>query len=114
MSDIEEELAFQLRAVGIACIREYIFSPLRNWRADFYIQPQILVEVEGIIYRPRDAGDKSRHTTPKGYQNDCEKYNHAQLLGYMVLRFTQKQVKSGEALNTIEKAIEAKRERMVK
>jgi hypothetical protein len=109
MSQLEEELAFQLEAVGIPYEREYKFCPGRKWRADFYIKPMILVELEGIIYRPK-PGQKSRHTTPTGFEDDAEKYDEAEILRFNVLRFTQKHVKSGWALQTIERLIEVKRE----
>ena len=109
MSQLEEELAFQLQAVGIEFEREYKFCRGRRWRADFHIKPMILVELEGIIYRPK-PGQKSRHTTPKGFEDDCEKYNEANILRFNVLRFTQKHIKSGYALQTIERLMEVKRE----
>lgn len=34
------------------------------------------------------ASNKSRHTTGKGYTEDCNKYNLAQVCGWLVLRFT--------------------------
>jgi len=37
---------------------------------------------------------------------DCEKYNQASLDGWTLLRFTGDQIKSGEALQTIEKALQ--------
>jgi hypothetical protein len=106
MSQLEEELAFQLDAIGIQYEREYKFCPGRRWRADFYIKPMILVEVEGLVQPWR----KSRHTTNDGYSDDCEKYCEAEILRFNVLRFTQKHIKSGWALQTIERLIDVKRE----
>lgn len=34
------------------------------------------------------ASNKSRHTTGTGYTEDCNKYNLAQVNGWLVLRFT--------------------------
>ena len=62
----------------------------------------ILVEVEGTVYL------QGRHTRGAGYTADCEKYNEAQILGFMVLRFTPEQVRSGYALDTIERATNVK------
>ena len=106
MSNLEDELAFQLQASGIEFEREYKFCPDRRWRADFYIKPMILIELEGLTQPWR----KSRHTTNDGYSMDCEKYDEAEVLHFNVLRFTQQHVKSGYALQTIERLIEAKRE----
>ena len=108
MSDAEETLAFQLRAVGIEFEREFKFSPARKWRADFGIHSSprglsavvaILVEVDGGSWI---AG---RHTSGVGFAADCEKLNEATILGYRVLRFTPGMVESGVALKTIERAL---------
>lgn len=91
-------LAFQMRAVSLVPVREFRFHPVRRWRADFAFPDQkLLVEFEGGAF---SAG---RHTRGAGFEKDCEKYNAAALLGYTVLRFTAKHVKSGEAIVTIEK-----------
>jgi hypothetical protein len=99
-------LAFQLKAVGIEFKSEYHFCPNRLWRADFYIKPMILVEFEGLT----NPNEKSRHTTNQGYTEDCEKYAEAQILRFDVLRFTQKHIKSGYAIETIRRLMEVKRE----
>ena len=105
MSDAEELLAYQLRAVGIAFDREVQFARPRRWRADFIAfrhlnpGPRVLVEVDGGTW----AG--GRHTTGSGFAADCEKLNEAVLLGYRVLRVTPAMVESGAALALIERAL---------
>ena len=107
MSDAEETLAFQLRAVGIKFEREARFKADRKWRADFMIPtshgadvtPPFLIEVDGGSWI---AG---RHTSGAGFAADCEKLNEATILGYRVLRFTPGMVESGVALKTIERAL---------
>ncbi len=47
---------------------------------------KIAIECEGGVYT------MGRHTRPTGYINDMEKYNHATLLGWRLLRFTPKQI----------------------
>src|SRR5690606_17944227 len=42
-----------------------------------------------------------RHTTGKGFVEDCRKYNAAAKLGWTVLRFPTAQVKSGEAIDDV-------------
>jgi very-short-patch-repair endonuclease len=54
------------------------------------------VEVEGLSWH-----GVSRHTTPKGYRADLEKYNAATLQGWRVLRFEQDAIKNGTALQQI-------------
>jgi very-short-patch-repair endonuclease len=66
---------------------EYRFHPQRRWRFDFAVPAlKIAVEIEG------GAWVHGRHNRGKGYINDMEKYNHAQLLGWKVFRFTPSQI----------------------
>ena len=99
LSKGEEELWLHLRASGLPLpLREYRFAPPRRWRCDFvWVQEKLIVEVEGGVYT------NGRHITPKGFTNDCEKYNEAQLIGFCLLRVTTEHVKSGRALEWIEK-----------
>ena len=55
-----------------------------------------MVEVEG-------GGPRGRHCRVVGFEKDCEKYNAAVVLGWRVLRFTTRQVKSALAINTAAK-----------
>lgn len=108
MSDAEEALAFQLKAVGISFEREVVFAPPRKWRADFvtngtllddWTVAPLLIEVDGGSFV---AG---RHTSGTGFEKDAEKLNAATLLGYRILRFTPHMIDDGRALATIEKAL---------
>ncbi|MDC5257351.1 endonuclease domain-containing protein [Acinetobacter baumannii] len=93
-------LATHLRACKISFEKEYKFHPKRKWRADFLITgTKILVEVEGGIW------SGGRHTRGKGYIGDMEKYNEAAMMGFTVLRFSTEQVKSGLAVQQIEKMV---------
>lgn len=63
--------------------QEYKFHPKRKWRFDSaWPEKMIAVEFEGGIWT------NGRHTRGKGYENDCEKYNNALLLGWRVFRLT--------------------------
>lgn len=63
--------------------REYRFHDTRRWRFDFaWPERNVAVEIEGGVWT------RGRHTRGKGFENDCEKYNAAVLLGWRVLRFT--------------------------
>ncbi|OTG95014.1 DUF559 domain-containing protein [Acinetobacter sp. ANC 3832] len=96
----EITLANQLRLLKISFEQEFKFHPKRKWRADFHlVEKMILVEVEGGIW------SNGRHTRGKGYLGDLEKYNAATMLGYQVLRFSTEQVKSGLAVQQIEKMV---------
>lgn len=109
MSKAEEELAFQLRAVKIEFEREFRFHPTRRWRFDFAIEgKKLAIEVEGITYygKNKDGSMKlGRHQTAKGVEGDLEKYGEAMKMGWNIYRCSQKMVKSGEALKTIETLI---------
>lgn len=99
-SEGETVLATHLRACKISFEQEYKFHPKRKWRADFLITgTKILVEVEGGIW------SGGRHTRGKGYIGDMEKYNEAAMMGFTVLRFSTEQVKSGLAVQQIEKMV---------
>ena len=63
-------------------VKEFRFHPVRRWRFDYAIpEALVAIEVEGGIY----AG--GRHVRGAGYEKDCQKYNEAQLLGWIVLRY---------------------------
>jgi very-short-patch-repair endonuclease len=99
--DYADMLALQLKAFKIEHKREFRFDPERKWRADFLLNHNILVEVDGGNFMARMVNGKprviGRHTTDA----DAEKMNAAALLGYRVLRFSPKMVKEGTAINTI-------------
>ena len=121
MSKLEEQLFFQLHCAGFDhdVTREYKFARalvgnpqtgirkalqaagLKDWRFDFAFKRQKLaVEVEGGNWTG------GRHTRGQGFADDCEKYNAATLAGWRLLRFTGDHIKSGLALQTIDKALD--------
>jgi hypothetical protein len=62
-------------------------SRLCDWRSDLaWPDHYLLVELEGGTFT------RGRHVRPTGYANDCLKYNAAQRLGYVVLRYTSTMV----------------------
>ncbi len=102
MSDIEEALASQMRALKLSPPeREYRFHPKRRWRLDFaWPSIKLAVEIEGGVW------SGGRHVRGKGFENDCEKQANAVFLGWKYYRFTSKQVKDGIALYFIEKELD--------
>ena len=61
----------------------------RKWRFDVaFIDQKIAVEWEGITWY---GNKQSRHQSAKGFEGDCTKYREAALLGWVVLRYTQRQ-----------------------
>ena len=103
-SDLEEKFDFQLRAVGFPKpVREYKFHPTRRWRFDFsWPEYMIAVEVEGGVWT------RGRHVRGKGFIDDCEKCNEAAILGWLVLRCPGDFIKSGEAIDFLERAFHSK------
>ena len=97
MSNLEELLSFQIKAAKLPSPdREYKFCPNRRWRADFcWPEDGLICEGEGGGYT------NGRHTRGKGFENDCEKYNIATILGFSVLRVTASHIRSGQALNWV-------------
>ena len=115
-SDAEELLAEQLRLASTTVpTREFQFHPTRKWRFDFaWPAYKIAVEVEGGIYPMKQADGTmrvGRHGTAKTFELDAEKYNAAAILGWCVLRVTEKMVKDGRALDAIQAAALAVAER---
>jgi very-short-patch-repair endonuclease len=103
--NMAQELHHQMTLVGLNPTPEYRFSPHRRWRADFaFPEQKVLVEFEGATWI------QGRHTRGKGFEDDCQKYAIAALLGYQVYRFTAAHVKNGWAIRVIELAIEQGRQ----
>lgn len=103
MIDGADLLAFQLTAVGLTdWRREFCFHPERKWRLDLCFPEQRLgVEIEGFA-----AGGKAgRHQRLGGFSADCHKYSELAIMGWRLIRCTTRQVKSGEALQWIERAL---------
>lgn len=99
-NEFEAKLARELKTLKIEFEQEFEFHPKRKWRADFHlVGKKILVEVEGAIW------SGGRHTRGKGYIGDMEKYNTATMMGFQVIRFSTDQVKSGLAIQQIEKMV---------
>lgn len=99
--DYEGELAYQIRLLGLPePTREHRFHPTRKWRFDLaWPDLKLAVEIEGV------SRHTSRHQTIAGYRADCEKYAEAATLGWRVLRVVQDHVKTGQALDWVQKMV---------
>lgn len=102
-SRAEDVLEVQLRAANVSgFVREYRFHPTRKWRFDFANpERKIAVEVEGFA----PGGLAGRHQRIGGFTKDAEKYAEAAIAGWRLIRVTTRQVRSGEAINWIERAL---------
>lgn len=80
---IKQTLGVWCQSQGLTLKEEVRFDENRKFRFDFVIEElKIAVEYEGLF------SQKSRHTTPKGYTKDTEKYNLAQSQGWRIIRVT--------------------------
>jgi very-short-patch-repair endonuclease len=104
MSNAEEALAFQLRAVGLTgWVREHRFAHPRRWRFDFaFPSVAVAAEVEGGTWV---AG---RHGRGAGFEADAEKYNEAAIRGWCVIRVTPDMVADGRAVGVIQRAVRSR------
>lgn len=102
-SGFERALEFQIHAMRLPKPQtQYRFAAPRRWTFDLCWPDRMLaVEVEGGIWI-RGGG---RHNRASSFERDSEKYNEAALRGWVVLRLTTGQVKSGVASALIERAL---------
>lgn len=99
-SPLEVLLSWGMDHAGLIYASEYRFDPVRRWRLDFaFPDKKLAVEVEGGIWV------NGRHNRGAGMEADIEKYNALTLAGWRLLRFTGKAIKSGQALETIRRAL---------
>ncbi len=100
-STLEAELALQIRAAKMPePVREYKFHPTRKWRFDFCWPGQrVAVEVNGGIWT------NGRHNRGAGMESDSDKRTEATMLGWKVLDFTARTIRSGRAIQYLEKLL---------
>jgi very-short-patch-repair endonuclease len=100
-SPLEDLFAFQLDSAGLTgYIREYQAIPGRKFRFDFaWEKERLLVEINGGTY------NGGAHGRGCGISRDYTKANLAVVNNWRVLSFDTKQVKSGAALEVVEKLI---------
>ncbi len=80
----------------------WALSEGRQYRADgAYPDAHVLLEVQGGIW----ATNPGRHNRGSGYERDCERDNLAALMGWKLLRFTERMIKDGTAVKTIARAL---------
>jgi very-short-patch-repair endonuclease len=80
----------------------YWARPERMFRSDFaYVSERILLEVQGGIW----AANPGRHNRGAGYQADLSRANLAAILGWKLLAFSERMIRSGEAVATINRAL---------
>lgn len=82
-----------LNAHGLKYEKEHKFHDKRKFRFDYaVIDLMLAIEYEGGTW------SGGAHTRGKHYSSDCEKYNLAQINGWIVLRYTADTVKNIEQI----------------
>lgn len=90
-------------------IREYRFHPTRKWRFDFaWPAHAIALEVDGGVWTG------GRHTRGKGFIEDMKKRNTATYIGWRVFNVTHDDIKTGYAIELLEKIFGVKNEQIHK
>lgn len=80
----------------VECVKEFRFHPTRRWRFDYAMpEHKIAVEVEGGVWTG------GRHTSPKGFLGDIEKYNTATAMGWRILRTIPDELVSAKMLKML-------------
>lgn len=101
MSALEDDLVFQVRALGLpAPEREVALIPGRRWRWDL-VWRHLLVcaEIQGGTWV------QGAHSRGQGQRRDAQKQNAVVLAGWTPFVFTPDMVRSGEAVETLAEAL---------
>lgn len=95
----EDLFAKQLQSIGLTqFLRQYPFHGIRQWKFDFaFNELKLAIEIDGAVYT------NGRHTRGKGFEEDCEKKAEAAILNWTVLNFSTGQVKSGYAIEMVQR-----------
>lgn len=81
-------------------VAEYKFCSTRKWRLDWaWPEQKLALEIEGGIWT------RGRHTRPRGFINDMEKYNQLAIIGWRLIRVTPQQIRSGEAITIVRQCL---------
>jgi very-short-patch-repair endonuclease len=80
---------------------EFRFAAGRRWRFDFaWPGAQVALEIEGGTW------SGGRHVRGAGFAADAAKYAEATIAGWRVIRVTSSQVRRGDALGWLKRALE--------
>lgn len=98
---LRAELLRQIKAAKLEePMTEFKFHVKRKWRFDLaWKSERIAVEIQGGTY------SNGAHVRGKRYAEDCRKLNAAQLAHWTVLWFPADLIKSGEALQSLERVL---------
>jgi very-short-patch-repair endonuclease len=100
MNDLEASLLFQIGALSLPIPETQYQLPGRKFRWDMaWPDYRLLADIQG------GGWVLGRHHRPGGYREDCIKSNLATIAGWRVLRVDTSMVESGEAVDTIKRAL---------
>lgn len=86
---------------------EFKFDETRKWRFDFaWPELKVAVEIEGGTW------SGGAHTRGAHFAKDCEKYNAAAELGWLVFRFPNHPVQDGTAALQMKRVLDGMQERL--
>jgi very-short-patch-repair endonuclease len=106
LGDTFEELWKVYGDDAFTLTREHRFSPPRRFRFDAaFIRESVAVELDGGVY------SGGRHTRGAGFERDCEKLNLAASQGWLVLRYTAKDLTKTRGPETVRAVLQVLRER---
>lgn len=97
-SSLEQDFLIRWSTVKGAptLVAEFVFHPVRKWRFDFACPAaRVAIELEGGTFGwvdPLNPGERQvgGHSTGKGYEKDCLKYNEAIMAGgWFIFRLTR-------------------------
>jgi very-short-patch-repair endonuclease len=100
-SKLEEDLFQEMKLYGLPMPeRQFRFHPTRRWAADFcFVDAKIIVEVSGGLYVT------GRHNRGAQMEQEYEKINEAQKLGYRVFMFGPKACRAKKRTNESSQAL---------
>ena len=97
LSEAQLLLCVHLKELGLDSETEFQIEPFHRWRADIAVPSlRMLIECDGGIY-------SGGHKRGAALEDDYFKQNTAQMLGWKLLRFSNRQVLIGEAKAFIER-----------
>jgi hypothetical protein len=104
MSQYDMFTAAVKAALHVECVKEFRFHETRKWRFDYAIpEYRVALEVEGGVWT------EGRHTRPRGFLGDMEKYNSAEVMGWMVLRTTPSKLMTSDTIRMLQFGIYQRR-----
>lgn len=101
MTHLEQTLLNQLMAANLPEPEQEYPTGHGKTRFDFaWPELMLAVEVEGGTWA------NGRHSRGAGYARDCDKYNQAQLAGWIIIRVTSDMLRGKIGISTIKAAHE--------